>query len=294
MKGASWFDPASGRRITPIRLESEPIASLAPEGGQMPEPVAQGIANLVAIGLERARAQDLEHQVEAARHSERLRTALIDAMAHEFKTPLTSIKAAATSLLSDPGQAEGNRVELLRIADEEADRLQSLIDNAVDMGRLDTARIDLALEISDLGEVVGEVIGAMKTEMDSRRVDVFADSTVDAPRLDRRLVKLAIQQLLDNALKYSPPEAPVGVRISQARGTVRVDVTNSGGVIPLHEQARVFERFYRSPAVKDRIPGSGPGLSIAQAHGGGLTVTSGHGETTFRLTLPLRNEEETH
>ena len=100
----------SGKRvITAIRLGAEPIASLALQGARMPDSVLQGIANLIAIGLERARAQNLAHQVEAARESEQLRTTLIDAMAHEFKTPLTSIKAATTSLLSNPEQPAENR-----------------------------------------------------------------------------------------------------------------------------------------------------------------------------------------
>ena len=105
----------------------------------MPDPVLQGIANLVAIGLERARAQELAHEVETTRQTERLRTALIDAMAHEFKTPLTSIKAATTSLLAKPDQAVELKTQMLKIADEEADHLKELIDDAVEMARLEAA-----------------------------------------------------------------------------------------------------------------------------------------------------------
>src|SRR5262245_63125356 len=108
-------------------------------GVTMSEPVLQGVANLVAIGLERARAEELAQQVEAARQSERLRTTLIDAMAHEFKTPLTLIKAATTSLLANPEVAAESRIEQLTIADEEAEHLRELIDDAIEMARLDTA-----------------------------------------------------------------------------------------------------------------------------------------------------------
>src|SRR5436853_1588966 len=104
LQGTTFSDSERHRIIAAVRLGTGPIASLAVQGAQMPDGVLQGIANLVAIGLERARAQDLAHQVEAARQSEQLRTTLIDAMAHEFKTPLTSIKAATTSLLANPGQ----------------------------------------------------------------------------------------------------------------------------------------------------------------------------------------------
>jgi two-component system, OmpR family, sensor histidine kinase KdpD len=116
--------------IVGVRRGSEPVASMALRGETMPDSVLQGVANLVAIGLERARAQDLAQQVEAARQSEQLRTTLIDAMAHEFKTPLTLIKAATTSLLANPDVPTESRQEQLTIADEEAEHLRELIDGA--------------------------------------------------------------------------------------------------------------------------------------------------------------------
>src|SRR5947208_15612478 len=138
----------------------------------MPSSVLQGIANLVGIGLERARAQELAQQVEAARQSEQLRTTLIDAMAHEFKTPLTLIRAATTSLLGNPDRPSELLNEQLKIADEEAEHLKELIDNAVEMARLDTAHIDVYPEISNLQDAVHEVLVSMRTEIDERRVRV--------------------------------------------------------------------------------------------------------------------------
>jgi two-component system sensor histidine kinase KdpD len=294
--GTAFFAPGDDRQITAVRLGSEPIASLALQGNPMPDSVVQGIANLVAIGLERAKAQDLAHQIEAARQSEQLRTTLIDAMAHEFKTPLTSIKAATTSLLAQPGQAEESRTELLKIADEEADHLRDLIDDAIEMARLDTARIDVALEYSDPGAVVRDVIASMRGEIDTRPIVVAAEERLPPAGFDRRLVKLAIKQLLDNALKYSPPDSPIQIRIAHCSGNIALNFTNSGNGIPAQEQSRIFKRFYRSPSVKGQIPGSGLGLSIAhhiaEAHKGDLTVESRPGETTFRLTLPVAGEEE--
>jgi two-component system, OmpR family, sensor histidine kinase KdpD len=109
--------------IVGVRSGSEAVASMALRGVTMPDSVLQGVANLVAIGLERARAQELAQQVEAARQSEQLRTTLIDAMAHEFKTPLILIKAATTSLLANPNVPTESRQEQLTIADEEAEHL---------------------------------------------------------------------------------------------------------------------------------------------------------------------------
>ncbi len=125
--------------------------------------------------------------------------------------------------------------------------------------------------------------------IDGRPVNVVCDEHPSAIAIDRRLVKLGIKQLLDNALKYSPPDTPVTVRVHNGSG-ITVAVTDYGKGIPAQEQSRIFERLYRSPSVQNQIPGSGLGLSIAQnivrAHQGDLTVTSRPGETTFRLTFP--------
>ena len=293
LQGTSFTDTQRNRVITAVRLGSEPIAGLALQGAQMPDAVLQGIANLVAIGLERARAQDLASQIEAARQSERLRTALLDAMAHEFKTPLTSVMAATTALLANPDQPAESRTELVKIADEEAKHLNELIDDAVEMGRLDTANIPVQTEPSNVDEIVREVVASMRNEIDDRPVNVICDERPPAIAIDRRLVKLAIKQLLDNALKYSPPDTPVNVLVQNGRG-VTVAVTDYGKGIPVQEQSRIFERLYRSPSVRNQILGSGLGLSIAQnivrAHHGELTVTSRPGETTFRLSLPANQK----
>jgi two-component system sensor histidine kinase KdpD len=289
--GTAFEEAARKRVITAIRLGSEPIAGLALEGEPMPDSVLQGIANLVAIGLERARAHDLSSQIEAAKKTEKLRTTLLDAMAHEFKTPLTSVIAATTSLLANPDQPGPSQVELLKIADEEAKHLKELIDDAVEMGRLDSANIELQAEPSNVAEIVKEVVEAMQPEIDSRPVQVVCDATPSSIAIDRRLVRLAVKQLLDNALKYSPHTEPVTVHVHNGSGTITVAVTDHGKGIPELEQKRVFDRLYRSPSVEGHVHGSGLGLSIAQniarAHHGDLTMESRPGETTFRLTLPV-------
>ncbi len=294
-QGTSFFDPQHKRLITAVRLGSEPIGSFATQGAFMQDSVLQGISNLIAIGLERARAQDLAHQVEAARRSEQLRTTLIDAMAHEFKTPLTSIRAATTSLLSSPDQPVETRNELLEVADEEATHLQALIDDAVEMARLESNHIQVRRELTDPKQLMEDVVASLQTQIDNRPVEVRAEDGMPQLALDRRLLKLALKQVLDNALKYSPPRSPINVRVSNGAGAVNFEITDHGPGIPQQEQGRVFERFYRSPAVKTQVPGFGLGLAIAsniaQAHQGDLTVASRPGETTFRLTLPVGTKQ---
>ncbi len=290
-QGTSFFDPDHHRLITAVRLGSEPIASFAIQGAFMQDSVLQGIGNLIAIGLERARAQDLAHQVEAARRSEQLRTTLIDAMAHEFKTPLTSIRAATTSLLSSPDQPIESRTELLEVADEEAQHLQSLIDDAVEMARLEGDHIQLRRELTDPKSLIEDVVASLHTQIDNRPVQIQSEPSLPQLSLDRRLVKLALKQVLDNALKYSPPRSPIAVSVSNGADGVSFEITDRGLGIPEQEQGRLFERFYRSPSVKNQVPGFGLGLAIANnivlAHHGQLTVNSRPGETTFRVTLPL-------
>jgi two-component system, OmpR family, sensor histidine kinase KdpD len=282
--------------LTAIRLGAEPIGSLAIKGSHITDSILQGIANLVAIGLERARAQLLAHQIEAAKRSDQLRTTLIDAMAHEFKTPLTSIRATTTLLLDSPDQATESRMELLKIADEEAQHLGTLIDDTVAMARLDTGHISVDLAITDLAEVIDEVVQSLRTEIQERSLEITREGDAALSALDRTLIKLALKQLIENALKYSMPGTPIRIRVRQDNETVAVEVTDQGRGIPIQEQKRIFERFYRSPRVQNQIPGSGLGLSIAQsillAHGGDLTVTSRPGETTFRMLLPGINKGE--
>jgi two-component system sensor histidine kinase KdpD len=295
LPGASFAEENPHSLIVALRLGLEPIASMALRGAKMANPVLQGIANLVAIGLERARAESLAQQVEAARQSEQLRTTLIDAMAHEFKTPLTLIKAATTSLLAKPEEFPASRKEQLMIADEEAEHLRELIEDAVEMARLDTAQIDVHPEISNMQDTLHEVLASMQSEIEDRSIRVHCDDQLPAIRLDRRLMKLAIKQILDNALKYSPADKPVEIGIHGMDSRVTLEIVDHGAGIPKEEQSRIFERFYRSPSIKNLIPGSGLGLSIAhsivKAHEGELVVFSQPERTCFRITLPVLQKE---
>jgi two-component system sensor histidine kinase KdpD len=291
LNGTTFADVERSRVITAVRLGAQPIASLALQGARLTDSVLQSIANLVAIGLERAKAQELGHEIEVTRRSERLRTTLIDAMAHEFKTPLTAVRAATSALLANPDQKLSSATQMLKIADEEAAHLQELIDNALDMTQLDSDHIDLDLELSDFEALIHEVITSMKSKIGERRLEFISNGSLPALAFDRRLLKLAVKQLLDNAMKYSPAGSAVIIQVFRGDGTVALEMTDRGKGISAQEQARIFQRFYRSPSVQDQIPGSGLGLSIAHrivhAHGGDLTVRSRPGETTFRLTLPV-------
>jgi two-component system sensor histidine kinase KdpD len=278
---------ASGVTITAVRLGGTPIGSLAMTTGGLSDTVVQSITNLVAIGLERIRADEATARAEAARQSSELRATVLDALAHDFKTPLTSMKAASTELLASRSLDQRDR-ELVGIIDEDVRRFQSLVTDAVHMLRIDGGDFSLHPERHLLAPIVAATIAQWADRLDGHRVTTVVppDLLID---VDHDLFALALRQLVDNAVKYSPPTSDIDVQAT-GDGVVRISVHNSGSTIPDREQARIFERFYRGVDVR-QIPGTGMGLAIvqriAQAHGGSLTVESApNAGTSFTITLP--------
>jgi two-component system sensor histidine kinase KdpD len=249
--------------------------------------VLQSMANLVAIGLERARAVEATARAEAARESSELRATVLDALAHEFKTPLTAMKAASSDLLdSEPASTRAH--ELVSIIDEELDRLSALVTDAVQMLRIDAGDFVIHLGHHAVAPLVDSAIKRYAYHLDGHQVtqQVPAGLSVEA---DRDLLSLALRQLLDNAIKYSPATSIIEVTAG-GDGIIEISVRNSGPAIPEREQARIFERFYRGAQAR-HVPGTGMGLTIVQqimrAHNGHLRVTSEPERgTIFTLSLP--------
>lgn len=273
--------------VTAIQLGGAPIGSLALPDGRLSDTVLQSIANLAAIGLERSRAHEATARADAARESSELRATVLDALAHEFKTPLTSMKAASSDLLSSPSATPRDR-ELVTIIDEDIDRFQALVTDAVRMLRIDAGDFAIHLERHRLADLVAAEVQKFDRRLDGHPVaqHVPADVTIDA---DRELLGLALRQLLDNAIKYSPATSTIQID-AHANGSVELTIRNSGSMIPHAEQERIFERFYRG-APSRQIPGTGMGLAIvrriAQAHGGNVVVSSSPADgTAFTLTFP--------
>ena len=278
---------SSGTVITVVRLGATPIGALAVRGAGLSDTVLQSIANLAAIALERARGQETAARAEAARQSAELRATVLDAVAHDFKTPLTSMKAATGDLLARTA-ANGGEHELLAIVDEGIDRLQALVTDAVQMLRIDAGQFAVHRHRHRLADVVDATLRGFERRLDGHRLvtSVPPDLTVDA---DRGLLALALRQLLDNAVKYSAPTSAIEIQ-AHANDAVDISVRNSDSVIPEREQPRVAERFFRGAAARN-IPGTGMGLTIvrqiAEAHGGALTLSSSAAAgTAFTLSLP--------
>jgi two-component system, OmpR family, sensor histidine kinase KdpD len=289
-QGAAFRD-ASGMRVIGIQLGGAPIGALALVDEGLSDTVVQSIANLAAIGLERARGHEATARAEAARQSGELRAVTLDALAHDFKTPLTSMKAAAGDLRSNV--TDGRNRELATIIDEEVDRLQALVSDAVQMLRIDAGDFVLHRDRHTLADIVGWTLRQFESRLDGHLVTTHipASLSVDA---DRDLLGLALRQLLDNAVKYSPPASTIEIDAAGGR-TVEIVVRNSGPAIPERERDRVFERFYRGSQAR-RIPGTGIGLTIvqqiAQAHGGTVSMASSP-ERGTQVTISLPSGEAT-
>ncbi|HEX4593738.1 MAG TPA: ATP-binding protein [Bryobacteraceae bacterium] len=294
-EGTLFRDDATRTVVTAIRLGGQPIGSIGIRGVALSDSVLQGLANLLAIGLERASTQEAASKAEAARQSDELKSTLLDALAHEFKTPLTSIKAASTAMLSNTALQPEQQRELISVVDEEADRLSVLVTEAIQMARIEAGRVHLERESYPVRELVESALNKLRPLIEDRRIDVKLPAGIPAVWADRELIEIALRQLIDNALKYSPRDSPVSVGAELSDQRVVVSVADRGPGIAEEEQSRIFEKFYRAEASRHQIPGAGLGLVIAReiihVHGGEIWVESKPGEgAIFRFSLPIDSE----
>lgn len=284
--------------VAAILLGGQPIGSLALKGSSLSDGALQALLNLVAIALERVRMEEAANRAEAARQSEEFKSTLLDAIAHEFKTPLTSIKAASTSLMSDSPALSPPFRELVAIIDEETERMNQLVTEAVRMSQIDAGKIRLERESLDVAQLLARVLEHFESQASGRSLRLNPSANLPRVSADPELLSLALRQLIDNALKYSPPSSPIGVVADLEGERVVIRVHDRGPGIPERERERIFDKFYRRGAVKDRVPGTGLGLYIAReilrTHGGDLWIESEPGEgSEFCAALPLRKEGRT-
>jgi two-component system, OmpR family, sensor histidine kinase KdpD len=281
-----------GVTVLPIRLGGGPIGSIGMFTGSVSDAALHAISNLAAISLERARTLELASRAEVARQSQELKSALLDAVAHEFKTPLTSIKAAATALLSGP--ADPTTTELLTVISEEADRMTTMVSEAIDMARIEAGELRISQEPHAPAELVAGVVRKVEPGLDGRRIEISAATELPLCSADPGMFGTVLLQLIDNAFKYSPPGSPVLVAAEVSPDGVVFSVSDRGPGIPESERERVFEKFYRCPRDRQRLPGTGMGLTIAReivhAHGGRIWVDATPDGSRFCFSLPQAAE----
>ncbi|MFN7919130.1 MAG: DUF4118 domain-containing protein [Bryobacteraceae bacterium] len=285
-------DERLGVDVWPIALGSHAVGALAVAGLGISETAVQSMLNLVAIALERVRTLEAANRAEVARRSEEFKSTLLDAVAHEFKTPLTSIKAAATGLRGENTAAPGYQQELAAIIEEETDRLNRLVSAAVRMARLDAGKVELQRARTPLSSLVEGAVASF----DGRGGERIHRSGVTSDELwaDPELIVLALRQVLDNALKYSGPGTMVDCRMSRENADAVIRISDQGPGIPERERERVFDKFYRV-RTGSAVAGTGLGLHIAREivrkHGGDMWIEpqDGHG-ACFGIRLPVGEE----
>jgi two-component system sensor histidine kinase KdpD len=291
-RGEPKFDAESHVSFVPLRMGAKVVGSLGVAGATVSKGTLEAVGGLIAIGIERAGAVEKVSKAEASREGEQLRSALLDSVTHEFRTPLTGIKASATTLLSNPNLDDNQRHELLQVIDEESDRLNRLIGEAAEMAQLDANQVELALAPTAIEKAISAAIEKSKPLLGQHPIDLQLPTNLPPVRMDSGRIEEVIAQLLENAAKYSPPDAPIHIA-GEVRGRVLMtSVADRGPGIDDYEQGLIFDKFYRGRDQRLRVEGTGMGLAIAkaivEAHGGQIGVTSqlGHG-SVFYFNLPL-------
>ncbi|HSO52415.1 MAG TPA: ATP-binding protein [Actinomycetes bacterium] len=300
VRGPAGADLEPGRALTvPMRSGQHVVGALVVVAGgpgssgfgEAERRVLATFANQAALAVEQGQQEEQRNRAVALQETDRLRTALLNSVSHDLRTPLASIKASASSLLDqEVSWSDAERDEFLATINAEADRLTRLVHNLLDMSRIEAGALDPRLVESSVAEVVGPVVRRARASS-RQRVDVdvpeeLAPVLVDPVRLDQVLTNL-----LDNARSYAAT-SPVQVTARQAGDTVELRVVDHGPGIPGPERERVFDQFYRLKGGGRRPEGTGMGLAICrgivEAHGGTLRVeTTPGGGASFVLTLPV-------
>jgi two-component system sensor histidine kinase KdpD len=272
-----------------LRLGSQPKGALALKGERVTAAVANGLASLTAIGLERARSFETESRAVAERHTEQLRAAVLDALAHEFKTPLTAIRTASAGLLEATTLSPEQR-ELAALVEEESVRLNDLASRLLGTARLEASEIVLRRQPTTLQELTDSLLQAGADRLAGRELRLDVSNRDARTPADRNLLMMALLQVLDNAVKYSTASTAIILSGWATDGEVCLSILNSGSQIPPAERSRIFERFYRLPSAARQASGTGLGLyvtrKIVEAHHGRVWAESEAQATAFTISLP--------
>ena len=293
LRGEPRIDAAHRLAFMPLRLGTRVMGSIGVAGSLLPRQTLDAIGSLIAIAVERAGAIEKLSRAEAARESEQMRSLILDSITHEFRTPLTAIKASVTSLLGGPPMAEAENRELLTVIDEETDRLNRLVGEATEMAQLDAGKVELHRVPSAMREVVDSAVESLKQCLHTHPVEIRIPADLPAVPMDSTRINEVLVHLLENAAKYSAPDAPIRVTAELKNSLLTTSIADRGPGIDDFEQSLIFEKFYRGQNQRVRVHGTGMGLAICkaivEAHGGSIGVTSqlGHG-SVFYFSLPNR------
>jgi two-component system sensor histidine kinase KdpD len=283
--------------FVPVRLGVRAIGSLGISGARLSRQTLDAVGSLVAIAVERARAVEQLSQTEAERQGERLKSALLDSVTHDFRTPLTSMKAAVTSLLASGELVVPQGHELLTIINEECDRLNHLVEEAAEMARLEAGEIELRFAPTSIEEIIQGALTLSKSSLGVREIQVKVAPGLPPVEADIERALDILVKLIDNANLYSGREQPIIITAELTGDYVTTSVADRGPGIDDLEQGMIFDKFYRGKDQRYLVRGTGMGLPIAKAivtaHKGTIGVTSQLGQgSVFSFSLPVARRAE--
>jgi two-component system, OmpR family, sensor histidine kinase KdpD len=249
-----------------------------------------------ALAIERTRLAQETEEVRVEMESERLRNSLLSSVSHDLRTPLAAIMGAVSSLLQNDTLEPQDRTELATVAYEEADRLNRLVGNLLEMTRLESGGVKVDKEWQPLEEVVGVALTRLKGRLNVYPLRIHLPNNLPLIPLDSILIEQVLVNLLENAVKYTPPGTAIELSARASDKEVTVEVADRGPGLPPGLEQRVFEKFYRLSSTA--ASGVGLGLTISrgiiEAHGGRIWVENrSGGGASFYFTLPLEGEQPT-
>ena len=291
--------PSAEPRFMPLKTSRHTVGVLSIKPLDPTRPLSsdqrrmlEAFANQTAQAVERANLAEQTGQIKLLQTAEKLQNALLNSISHDLRTPLVSITGALTTLESQGETlAPVARQSLVETAREEADRLNRLVGNLLDMTRLEGGALKVKSESADVQDIIGTSIGQMESRLTGRKIKVSVPDSLPFVNLDFVLIVHVLNNLLDNALKYSPASSQVDVQAQMVENELQISVLDRGLGIPVGDLERVFDKFYRvqRPA---HVAGTGLGLAICkgivEAHGGRIWAENRPGGgTSITLSLPV-------
>jgi two-component system sensor histidine kinase KdpD len=305
-------DPENWIALTVFLIVALTAGQLSARVRRRAEEAEAGRREIERLYSELREAFERASHAEALRQSEKLKSALLDAVTHDIRTPLTSIKASVTTLLDEArGTTEDGRAivldaesrrDMLDVINEESDRLTRFIEGLVELARIEAGEMQLRRGWGAVDEIIANALARAEKLTGGHALKVETDADLPVVRVDPRAVGEVVYTLVDNAAKYSPEGTTILINARHASGAeVEVAVEDEGPGVPKELRARVFDKFFRATHDGDSVPkpsGTGMGLSIArgivEAHGGHIWIEDGaHGAgARFVFTLPIGDDEE--
>jgi two-component system sensor histidine kinase KdpD len=251
----------------------------------------QTFASQGALALERAWLAQAESRARVLEESDKLKSAILSSVSHELRTPLSTIKAAASSLRGQEVSWDSPaRAELIAAIDDEADHLNMLVGNLLDMSRIESGALKPKREWNILSEIVGSVLARMKRFAEEHQIEVEVSENLPLVPVDFVQMEQVFTNLLSNSLKYAPANTKIYIGAHVEAEMIHIQVSNQGPQVQPEHLERIFDKFYRITAA-DRVTGTGLGLSICkgiiEAHGGRIWAENLPDGLSFNFTLPL-------